>query len=341
MKVYQTNKNLTNFSLWHCNIAQNGGDQIIANTFRNCINLKYVFLSCCGINDEQIVTIFEAIRGHTSLVDLSLTDNAIGNRACETIAALLEDPHCNLCLLNLYNNEIDIEGATIIANSLANNTNLKRLILGHNPIDQSSLLEVLSKAVCNTTSINSTYSSNHTLEDKDMNYTGAHLASVLRMNNSANKSHVAIKKILQYHPFIDMEPLFNLDGENNLKALPYAVDWFERAKIAVAEERRGYYYNVDQNMISAIHIDQRKLSAIYQFARAMPLLFVPSLPDMLLLHMNARDQLEKEKMETERQIAIMLKAKEELEHKLKAKDGTIEKIRHLVHDAGKKRKCSA
>ena len=57
--------------------------------------------------------------------------------------------------------------------------------------------------------------------------------------------------------------------------------------------------------------------------------------------MNARDQLEKEKMETERQIAIMLKAKEELEHKLKAKDGTIEKIRHLVHDAGKKRKCSA
>ena len=43
LKVYQTNKNLTNFSLWHCNIAQNGGDQIIANTFRNCINLKYVF----------------------------------------------------------------------------------------------------------------------------------------------------------------------------------------------------------------------------------------------------------------------------------------------------------
>ena len=201
-------------------------------------------------------------------MDLSLTDNAIGNRACETIAALLEDPHCNLCLLNLYNNEIDIEGATIIANSLANNTKLKRLILGQNPIDQSSL----SKAVCNTTSINSTYSSNHTLEDKDMNYTGAHLASVLRMNNSANKSHVAIKKILQYHPFIDMEPLFNLDGEDNLKALPYAVDWFKRAKIAVAEETR-----VDlNNMISAIHIDQRKLSAIYQSARAMPLLFVPS-----------------------------------------------------------------
>ena len=142
LKVYQTNKNLTNFDLGYCNLAQ-GGDQIIANTFRKSTNLKSVYLSHCGINDEQIVTIFEAIRGHTSLVDLSLTDNAIGNRACETIAALLEDPHCNLCLLNLYNNEIDIEGATILVNSLANNTKLKKLILSHNPIDQSSLLEVL------------------------------------------------------------------------------------------------------------------------------------------------------------------------------------------------------
>ena len=88
------------------------------------------------------------------------------------------------------------------------------------------------------------------------------------MNREANKSHVAIKKILKYHPNIDMEPLFEWnmegDGERDLKALPYVVAWFERAGEAVAGDRNSY------------KMGERKLSAIYQFAKAMPLLFVPA-----------------------------------------------------------------
>ena len=63
-----------------------------------------------------------------------------------------------------------------------------------------------------------------------------------------------------------MEPLFewDADGEQSLKALPYVVDWFERAKVAVADEDGGDY-----------NIEERKLSAIFQFAKVMPLLFVP------------------------------------------------------------------
>ena len=57
------------------------------------------------------------------------------------------------------------------------------------------------------------------------------------MNEETNKSHVAIRKILKYHPNIDMKPLFewgaNEDGEQTLKALPHVVDRFERAKEAV------------------------------------------------------------------------------------------------------------
>ena len=50
-----------------------------------------------------------------------------------------------------------------------------------------------------------------------------------------------------------------------MKALPYVVAWFERAGEAVADADDGGSYN----------IDAKKLSAIYQFAKAMPLLFVP------------------------------------------------------------------
>ena len=89
------------------------------------------------------------------------------------------------------------------------------------------------------------------------------------MNNGANKSHVAIKKILKYHPNIDMEPFFEWnmegEGERNLKALPYVIAWFEKAEEAVAGEEESSY-----------NIEERKLSAIYQFAQAMPLLFVPA-----------------------------------------------------------------
>ena len=81
------------------------------------------------------------------------------------------------------------------------------------------------------------------------------------MNKGKNKSHVAIKKVLKYHPNTDMEPLFEWntegEGERDLKALPYVlpyvVAWFERAGEAVADDEG-----------ESVVVDVRKLSAIYQ-----------------------------------------------------------------------------
>ena len=78
-----------------------------------------------------------------------------------------------------------------------------------------------------------------------------------------------MKKILKYHLHIDMEPFFEWntegEGERDLKALPYIMAWFERAKEAVADDKGGG---------ASYDIDERKLSVMYQFAQAMPLLFV-------------------------------------------------------------------
>ena len=175
--------------------------------------------------------------------------------------------------MDLEGNYIRIGGTVALANSLATNTKLRKLDLRRNVISvatandpyatvQASFCQIL----CNTSSIGATYSSNHSLEaicceEAEID---EHLSSLLERNQLTNKSHVAMQKILHYHPSIDMEPMFEWDaeGEQTLKALPYVVDWFGRAGVAIMDVR-GDGYNVEE----------QKLSAIFQFALAMPLLF--------------------------------------------------------------------
>ena len=108
------------------------------------------------------------------------------------------------------------------------------------------------------------YSSNHTLsklflpEHDNPN----HLNYLQKMNRERNKSYVAMRKILKYHPKIDMEPFFGWDAEDEwtLKGLPYVLAWFEKAREA------DHYFAVEK----------RKLLAIYEFAKATPLKFAAS-----------------------------------------------------------------
>ena len=97
-----------------------------------------------------------------------------------------------------------------------------------------------------------------------------------------NKKYVAIKKILQHHPNIDMEPLFEWGSkdERNLLSLPYVIAWFDRARVAIEHVNESgynsdldYYYNVRD--VYDYQVEEEKLTAIYEFALAMPLLFIP------------------------------------------------------------------
>ena len=270
LEVYQANSNLTVIGIFNARL-QNGGDQVVAATLRNCTNLKNIDLHECNMSDEQLLSIVGAIRGLTSLVVLNLHNNRIGNTGCEALATLLRDPNSNLRIIYLGSNDIHNDGAATLANALLNNTKLRILNLDRNPINQS-VVDIFARLLCNTSSINKIYCSNHTFEQLGLSSHGVgyQLDSLLQLNRYTNKSHVAIKKILNYHPNIDMEPLFEWnmegEGERDLKALPYVVAWFERAGEAVGgNDLRGRGY-----------IHKRKLSAMYQFAKSMPLLFVPA-----------------------------------------------------------------
>ena len=95
-----------------------------------------------------------------------------------------------------------------------------------------------------------------------------------------NKSYVAVKKILKYNN-LDMAQLYDWDSEDeySLKALPFVINWFEKAREAVRppqtrKERRIESHPEKEDPGRRYNIDERKLSAIYQFARDMPLMFV-------------------------------------------------------------------
>ena len=99
---------------------------------------------------------------------------------------------------------------------------------------------MFSEVLCNTTTINSTYHSNHTLEKlvtRGHWVQGPGLSSLLFLNRGISKSHVAIRKILRFHQIIDMSQLYDWDSgdDQTLKALPYVVAWFERGREAIAE----------------------------------------------------------------------------------------------------------
>lgn len=268
LKVYKEKQILTEINITRARLVQNREEEIITTTIRNCLNIKRIRIDYCNMPDALFSQMFDAMVPLSKLKTVCFGEHRIGNAVCISIANLLANTK-SLNHLSIKGNRIDTEGARIITNSLSNNTTLQNLyIKGGNPYDQNIINGILSTVLCNTTSINDTYLSNHTLKQVDHKVhtntmVGEQLAGLLNINNEgSNTSQIAIEKILKHHPNIDMEPLFELDaeeGERNLKALPYVVDWFGRAKLA---DVRGKY-----------NVEQRKLSAIHQFAKAMPLLF--------------------------------------------------------------------
>ena len=269
LKIYQEKRNITYLCIGQTNLTMNGADNIITTTLRRFSSIRHIRLNCCGITDDLLSQIVEAVRGHRSLEELNIEMNRIGNVGCQTLATLLEDPNSNLQSLLLSRNSdnpIGNEGAMAIINSLSNNTKLKELQLYHHSL--GPLHVPFRRLLGYTKSINNIYSSNHVLAELGVSIMSLALETLLKLNKGTNKKYVIIKKILQYHPFIDMEPLYDWDseGEWSLKALPYVVDWFGRAKETVE--------HVDERLDLDYQVEEQKLAAIYQFARAMPLMFV-------------------------------------------------------------------
>ena len=105
-----------------------------------------------------------ALENYTNLEHLYLMSCDIGREGCIVINNLLQKEDSSLYYVELESNDIDDEGAEILAASLKHNNTLVTLYLTGNNIKEKGCLAFL-KLLNDVSSIGSTYNSNHTLVD--------------------------------------------------------------------------------------------------------------------------------------------------------------------------------
>lgn len=289
--------NYTRFEMWRCGLGGEGGGGgesaaagVVASFLGGCINLVEVKMTSCRLDRDQLVHLVgpASSYGLRRLTALDLDGNDVGSTGgCDVVAGLLRDPACALRVLRLGRNGVDGVGASILAASLADNVNLEELHLGGNPGIASAVgLGAFSRLLCDVSTVNATYLSNHTLsvlgvmppfapefrcleESLRLNGTtssSSDLATTTPGNSSGGRrrSDAGKRKVLRYHPTLDVGPLLEYD----LKLLPHVVDWFDGAAAARTATGGGDGGGGDDDEYD---VALRKQTALFQFVRDLPM----------------------------------------------------------------------
>eukprot|EP00984_Skeletonema_dohrnii_P026891 scaffold16282_cov77-Skeletonema_dohrnii-CCMP3373.AAC.4 len=240
------------------------------------LNLNELSLRECGINDEGLQALAEAVN-HCK--DLDLADNdSITALGLRYLSALLQSESCHLG--NLYFGWMDIEDdvAEVLARGLVGNKMLRRLHLRvdgqeYFPISPAGW-NVFSTALCDTSTVNNTYLSNHTVQELyywehgDEEYFNIHESVALYLQlNKEHPQYAARCKILMNHAHLDMTPLLQWE----LKFLPLAVGWFEKAQpcttLSIDDIDPDYERQVLEE--SEESFQSRVLTSLFEFVRGM------------------------------------------------------------------------
>lgn len=202
---------------------------------------------------DRITALVRGIEQNRSIARLSIVRDPLGDSVLSFLSSILRSKSCSLTTLclKLGNTRVSDEVAVALADALKDNKSLKQLCF-----DSRDLTSVgwsaFSKLLCDTSSVNNTYLSNHTLRvlgwsDHD------DVKQLLALNKQANKQ-VATRKILKYHPDLDVGPFL---AKSKLKLLPLVMSWFERGRVISEESEKAF--------------DTRQLSTMYKFVRGVPL----------------------------------------------------------------------
>ena len=236
--------NLTTLHLIETRIdADQGVHIILANGLAGNATLKDLEISYQWLTPTDWQPIFDALhRSRFGLEKLKLGDNNMDDAAVLSLLSVLLRHTTTLKTLDLSGNAITDDGLIALTNALSNN-------------------------LCDSSSILSTYHSNHTLEEVCINSVYRHginsleiltqesflpvnLRSLLYFNRENNKNRVARIKIIKAHfsgidinlkPFADMET----------NVLPHAIAWMARD--------------------DTVDCDADGMSVMYQFLSTMPL----------------------------------------------------------------------
>ncbi|XP_016114948.1 NACHT, LRR and PYD domains-containing protein 3-like, partial [Sinocyclocheilus grahami] len=103
--------------------------------------LEILWLSDCGVTDEGCAALASALRSNPShLRELYLSQNKLGDSGVKRLCAVLEDPHCKLQILRLYDCGVTDEGCAALASALRSNpSHLRQLDLSVNNLGKSGV----------------------------------------------------------------------------------------------------------------------------------------------------------------------------------------------------------
>jgi Leucine-rich repeat (LRR) protein len=261
------------------NMIGRSGYMALGNTLQSWgpSNLRSLYLFSNDIDDECLHSLVGGLANCHSLTRLGLMENelitAIGLRS---LATVFQSGRCSLEVLDLRGINIGDEGAIALADGLVGNTSLRNLFLCLGSGVTNVGWAAFSKLLCDTSSINNTYLSNHTLQtirwapwgEESLPGITPDVSKFLMLNQEHEKP--AIDKILTSHSDFDMESFFQW----KLKLLPVVVAWFTKAwpyRFLWEDER---LWGDDDSMCalrqSTPRFQSRCLSAIYKFVRGMP-----------------------------------------------------------------------
>ena len=237
----------------------------LTNLLQNTIkHLQTLNLSGNNIDDKGVEDLIQALANggsSKSLKLLDLSDNqTITIEGWKTVSTLLERADFSLEKLNISENNIGNKGALIFANALRDNCKLKALRLHGNHITAEGWAYI-STLLCDPSTVNRTYLSNHTLVDLgNTHYLPFHTQFGPDLNASnEDKGLIAMVKILQSHSNFNVQPFF----EWEFKVLPLIINWLEKA-----DDRAAAIAHVQDD------IKRMKLACMYEFVREFPALYV-------------------------------------------------------------------
>ena len=202
--------------------------------------LQELQLHSNSLNDEDIAYLASTLSANCILSSLILSGNfevtASGWRA---FSVVLQNPHSSLEIIDLVYNSVDDNLLVSLAPSLVHNNKLKELLIVADDWEEPiTKWDSLSSTLCNQSSIDATFNSNHTLQrvvcprtsasayEVNESQLSSDLGTFFQLNRENAPTEAARRKIIMVHfsRNFNMQPFINM----NLKVLPQAIAWMAR-----------------------------------------------------------------------------------------------------------------
>ncbi len=219
---------------------------------RPTCSIEDLFLNLLPDCDEFEASLGDALASNQTLKYLHIGEEiSFTLGGWKNFAACLRNPNSALTELNLLGCRIESRGIAEILTALAANTTLRRLTMKRAVIIENA--EILSRLLCDRTSIDRTYLSNHSIHSIHWNARPGMkdlmpgVSVHLKMNKHENKFEVARCKILAHHFSGEFAATCILSRMPET-VFPHALSW--------------------------ICIDGFGYSAMYSIVHALPSLFV-------------------------------------------------------------------